>query len=122
MAQPTVVGIFDSPSDAEKVKDELLEAGVARHRIVVSRLLSEDDIGAEAPGQSYQNQQPGDDAGDSDWLGSVMGKTPEPHKFGEAVRRGACVVAVAARSHLDKKQIAELMRRNGARDTVERRA
>jgi hypothetical protein len=31
------MGVFDRPSDAEKVKDELLEAGVARHRIVMTR-------------------------------------------------------------------------------------
>lgn len=114
MAIPTVVGIFDSPSDAEKVKDELLEAGVARHRIVVSRLLSEDSLAAEAPGQSYENQQSSDEL--------IVGRYPDPEKFGEAVRSGACVVAVAARSHVDKKQIAELMRRFGARGTIEARA
>lgn len=113
MASPTVVGIFDSPGDAEKVKDELLEAGVAAHRIMVSRLLAEDDIAAEAPGQSYENQHPADE--------SLVGRLPAPEPFAEAVRGGACVVAVVARSHLDKKQIAELMRRYGARDTVEAR-
>jgi hypothetical protein len=37
MRNRKVMGIFDRPSDAEKVKDELLEAGVARHRIVITR-------------------------------------------------------------------------------------
>ena len=37
MPTPTVTGIFDSLSDAEKVTEELLEAGIARHRIVVTR-------------------------------------------------------------------------------------
>jgi hypothetical protein len=109
MANATVVGIFDSPTDAEKVKDELLEAGVARHRIVVSR------FGAEKAGTP-------EETADSEWIGSIVGKIPESEKFDEAVRGASCVVAVVARSHLDKQQIAELMLRHGARGTVEARA
>jgi hypothetical protein len=109
VAKPTVVGIFDSASDAEKVKDELLSAGVARHRIVVTR------FGAEKAG-------PSNPAADPQWIGTVVGKIPDPEKFDEAVRGAACVVAVVARSHLDKQQIADLMLRHGARGTVEARA
>ena len=36
MRNRKVTGIFDRPSDAEKLKDELLEAGVALHRIVIT--------------------------------------------------------------------------------------
>jgi hypothetical protein len=39
----TVRGIFDRPGDAEKLKDELIQAGVARHRILISRLAAEDN-------------------------------------------------------------------------------
>jgi hypothetical protein len=46
MRNRTVMGIFDRPSDAEKAKDELLEAGVARHRIAITRAGQ-----AEAPAQ-----------------------------------------------------------------------
>jgi hypothetical protein len=99
MRNRTVMGIFDRPSDAEKVKDELLQAGVARHRIMMSRLATEDGIAAEAPGQSYVNQNESDD--------SVI---------------GGCVVAVVARTPLDRQHIARLMRRHGARQTVESRA
>jgi len=74
----TVMGIFDRPGDAEKVKDELLEAGIARHRIIVSRHDTESGSAAE--------------------------------------------VAVVARSPLDRQHIARLMRRLGARETVESRA
>lgn len=106
MAKPTVVGIFDSSSDAEKVRNELLGAGVARHRILVSRFGVE-----KSPDET-----------DSHWIGSIVGRIPDPEKFDEAVRGAECVVAVVARSHLDKEQIAELMLRNGARGTVETRA
>ena len=98
MPTPTVTGIFDSLSDAEKVTEELLEAGIARHRIVVTR--------QERPGERYE---------------PIVGKLPDPDKSGEAARSGPCVVSVAARSHVDKKHIAELMRRFGARGTVEGR-
>lgn len=95
MPTPTVMGIFDSPGDAKKAMDELLHAGVARHRIVVSGPRSYDE---------------------------VVGKLPDPDAFAETVPTGSCVVSVIARSHVDKKQIAELMRRIGARDTIEARA
>jgi hypothetical protein len=97
MPTPTVTGIFDSLSDAEKVTEELLEAGIARHRIVVS---------LQESGERYE---------------PIVGKLPDPDKSGEAMRSGPCVVSVAARSHVDKKHIAALMRRYGARGTVEGR-
>lgn len=80
MRNRTVMGIFDRPGDAEKVKDELLEAGIARHRIIVSRHDTESGSAAEVE------------------------------------------VAVVARSPLDRQHIARLMRRLGARETVESRA
>ena len=99
MPTPTVTGIFDSLSDAEKVTEELLEAGIARHRIVVTR--------QDKQGERYD---------------PIVGKLPDPDNSGEAARNGPCVVSVAARSHVDKKHIAELMRRNGARGTIEGRS
>jgi hypothetical protein len=92
MRNRTVMGIFDRPDDAEKVRDELLEAGVARHRIVISQATE-----------------------------SIVGEVPDPEKFGEAVRSAACVLSVVARSPVDKEHIADLMLRHGARQTLERR-
>lgn len=37
MRNRTVMGIFERAKDAEKLTEELLEAGIARHRILVSR-------------------------------------------------------------------------------------
>ncbi len=113
MRNRTVMGIFDRPDDAEKAKDELVHAGIARHRIMVSRLVTEDGIAAEAPGQSYENQHSGDE---------LVGAVPDPEKFAEAVRSSACVVSVVARSPVDKQHIAALMLRLGARQTVESRS
>jgi hypothetical protein len=39
MRNRTVMGIFKRPGDAEKLKDELIEHGVGRHRILISRLV-----------------------------------------------------------------------------------
>jgi hypothetical protein len=114
MRNRTVMGIFDRPDDAEKLKEELLQAGIARHRIVISRLVTEDGIAAEAPGQSYENQHAADE--------SLVGEVPDPEKLGEAVRSSACVVSVVARSPLDKQHIARLMLRHGARQMVDTRS
>jgi hypothetical protein len=43
MRNRTVMGIFDRPGDAEKVKEELIEAGIARHRILISRLVIDEE-------------------------------------------------------------------------------
>ena len=80
MRNRTVVGIFDRPSDAEKVKAELVDAGVALHRIVIS--------GAGAERREWDRR---------------------------------CTIEVVARSPLDREEIARLMRRLGARETIESR-
>jgi hypothetical protein len=82
------MGIFDRPGDAEKLKEELLEAGIARHRIVISRAQD-----------------------------AIVGKVAEPP---QAPGR-TCLVAVVARSPLDREHIARLMLRHGARETLESR-
>jgi hypothetical protein len=87
MRNRTVMGLFERPSDAERLKDELLEAGIARHRIVISRP---------------------DDA--------IVGKVPEPEGRGEPAS-GACMVSVVARSPVDREHIARLMLQHGARET-----
>ena len=88
MRNRTVMGIFDRPDDAEKLKDELLQAGIGRHRILISRLLIDGEP-EESP----------------------VGKLPDP-----------CVVSVVVRSPVDREQIARLMLRHGARETLESRA
>jgi hypothetical protein len=89
MRNRKVMGIFDRPSDAEKLREELLEAGIARHRIVISR--TED---------------------------AIVGKIAEPPT--QLLGR-TCLVAVVARSPLDRENIARLMLRHGARETLESR-
>jgi hypothetical protein len=107
MAHRTIVGIFESPDAAYHAKSELLGAGIAEERIVVSGCLTDDGIAAEAPGQSFENQpgQPQSDAAAA--------------RYGESVRTGACVVSVLIQG-ADGVSIERLLKINGARHTTDR--
>jgi hypothetical protein len=102
----TVIGVFASPAAAEDARGALLRAGVPESRIALSAGLTEDGIAAEAPGQSYENQ-PGQPAGD-----------PKTARYGEAVRTGACVVSVFARSEEERQYVEELLIHNRAHITA----
>ena len=102
----TVVAVFDSQPAAERAKATLLGAGVPESRIAVSAGLTDDGIAAEVPGQAYENQ-PGQPARDA-----------EAARFGEAVRSGACVVSVLARSDEETDYVAALLRRERAYRTA----
>ena len=107
MASRTVVGIFASVSAAEEARTDLIDAGIARHRIVLSVHLTEDGIAAEAPGQFYENQ--------SD---RIVGRLDaERARFGDEVASGACVVSVASEPR-DRERVAAVMKRKGARRTM----
>jgi hypothetical protein len=102
----TVVAVFDSRPAAEGAKATLLRAGVPESRIAVSAGLTDDGIAAEVPGQAYENQ-PGQPA-----------REAEAARFSEAVRSGACVVSVLARSDEETDYVAELLRREHAYRTA----
>jgi len=102
----TVVGVFGSPAAAEQARFVLLDAGVPENRIALSATLTDDGIGAEAPGQSFENQ-PGQPRADS-----------EVARYGEAVRTGGCVLSVFTRSEEEKQYVEQLLLRNRAHHTV----
>lgn len=105
----TAVGIFDSVSSAERARAQLLQSGVPAERIALSANLTDDGIAAEAPGQSYEHQTyRGSDKADMDRA-----------RYGEAVRTGACVLSVSSSSGGDCRQLQLLMKREGARVTME---
>jgi len=106
----TAVGIFDSVGSAERARAQLLQSGVPEERIALSANLTDDGIAAEAPGQSYEHQTyRGSDKADTDRA-----------RYGEAVRTGACVLSVSSSSGGDCRQLQLLMKREGARVTMER--
>jgi hypothetical protein len=102
-----VTGIFGNPEDAQKAKDALVRNGVAPQRITISGTLTGDDIAAEAPGQSYDNQ-PGQPESETAWS-----------RYAEAIRTGTCIVSVAAVAVDEQPRIETLLRRSGARGTVQ---
>jgi hypothetical protein len=102
----TVVAVFDSRPAAEGAKATLLRAGVPESRIALSAGLTDDGIAAEAPGQAYENQ-PGQPV-----------REAKAARFGEAVRSGACVVSVLARSDEETDYVAALLRRERAYRTA----
>jgi hypothetical protein len=110
----TVSGVFDSVQAAEEARRVLVDAGVPQRRTAVSSHLTADGIAAEAPGQSFENQ-PGQGAGHAVLEGS---REKRAARFGEAVRSGACVLSVHARSDEERLMVEELMRRQGAYRTL----
>ena len=102
----TVIGVFGSPAAAEQARGVLLEAGVPEIRIALSAILTDDGIGAEAPGQSFENQ-PGQPPADS-----------KVARYGEAIRTGACVLSVFTCSEEEKQYVEQLLLRNRAHHTV----
>lgn len=83
-----------------------MRPGCPRIASRLARPLTDDGIGAEAPGQSFENQ-PGQPRADS-----------EVARYGEAVRTGACVLSVFARSEEEKQYVEQLLLRNQAHHTV----
>ena len=105
----TVVAVFESMPAAEAAKATLMRAGVPEQRIALSAGLTDDGIAAEVPGQSYENQ-PGQPAEES-----------QAARWGEAVRSGACVVSVLARSDEEIDYVTQLLRLQNAYRTGVRR-
>ena len=105
----TTVGIFASRSAAEAARTALVSRGFAAERIAISVGLTDDGIGAEAPGQSYENQRTRDDPGEK-----------QDAQYGTQVRTGACVLSVRAGSREEGRRLKEILAREGARIVTRR--
>ena len=103
----TTVGIFRSRDDAERARRALLATGVNEEQMRMSAPLTADGIAAEAPGQSYENQDFPRDADEK----AVA-------QYGSAVRTGACTLSVAAAGNLDG--VERVMREQGAHAVTRR--
>lgn len=101
------VGVFDSVEAAESSRSALVAAGVERQRIMLSASFTSDDIAAEWPGQSYENQSYAASKDDTRWA-----------RFTEALHAGTCAMSVASTSGADCRKLRDLMQRTGARITL----
>ncbi len=98
-----VVAIFGSESAARRAQAAVEGEGVQVERVGVQADLAQlDGIGAEAPGESFENQ-PGESRAASDRAGP-----------GETARSGGWVVTVLADPSVHPG-IEAILRRNGAR-------
>ena len=69
----------------------------------MSRILTEDGVAADVPGQAYANQTRED---------------PDCARFVEAVVSAVCVVSVKLRSRRDAQVVAAILRSHGARGGI----
>jgi hypothetical protein len=109
MPHRNLAAVFESITVARAARAALVDAGLGDDRMVLSADLTQDPIGSEAPGQSYENQ-PGQPASDS---------AAAAHS--EAVRSGGCVLSVRLDSANERPRVETLLRSKGARRTCEYR-
>lgn len=96
----TLAATFADAGSAAQAKASLLQCGIAEERMVLSIALTGDDIAAEAPGQSYENQT-GEDSAEA--------------RYNSGLRAGGCVLSVRCDSAGEVQRVTLLLREQGAR-------
>lgn len=105
-----VAAVFGTTQAAEQARQSLIDAGVSPIRITLSQSMTQDDIAAEYPGQSYENQ-PGQDT-------SALARRLMQHH--ESARSAVCVLTVDVETADAAAAVDQSMRRAGARSTFRR--
>ena len=105
-----VIGVFAAADQAARARARLVEAGVGAERITLSAEHSADDIAAEAPGQSYELQNPSDS----------HAQAKAEARRNTLLRTGSCSLSVTTRSREESARLRALMERAGAHATLER--
>jgi hypothetical protein len=118
--QHTVIGLFDSYSQAEAARDTLIQTGFARETIEL-QANPEPSVGSAT-----------DEVGGSGVLANIErflaslfstgARAPETARYAEAVRRGAVLVCVNAASESHAELARNTLTRLGATDIGERSA
>jgi len=112
----TVVGVYDSYTQAQNAMNELLSAGFSRSDVQLSPdadgMTASDDAGSSGGGSSIGN-----------FFRSLFGME-EHHEhrdiYSEAVRRGSCVLSVNAASDEQRDRATDIMNRYDPVDIDER--
>ncbi|HUQ73328.1 MAG TPA: hypothetical protein VM183_01280 [Burkholderiales bacterium] len=104
------VGVFAGAAEAAQARARLVAEGVGLERITLSSEHSADDIAAEAPGQSYEQQNPSDS--------TAAAKADARHNT--LLRTGGCALSVTASSREESARLRAVMERAGAHATLER--
>jgi hypothetical protein len=107
---------FSDPANAALARASLVRAGIPVDRVVLSLTLTADDIAAEAPGQSYENQG----YASSDQVKAGRGYTDTDRaRYNEEVRTAACILTVELDASAKHEAIAGVLREHGARSVIE---
>lgn len=109
MAFRHVIGVYGSMARARLAQEALIVEGMPEAQVAISVDLTEDGIAAEAPGQSYENQPSDRAAGGGGWAGSLRTEERREAQYGDAARRGVCVVTAEARTSSEADWIREIM-------------
>jgi hypothetical protein len=122
----TVIGVFDTYSEAESARSALVSAGFARANIELQANPQRDDAAEpSAMPDAVTHQEPGFLANIERFFSMLFGgrdQPPEVAHYSEAVRRGAVLVAVDA-SSVEQADIARVtLGDQGAIDIDERAA
>jgi len=118
----TVVGVYDSYSQAQNAMNELLSAGFSRSDV---QLNPDSDRTTAEPGNvtSAETRESHGGSGIGNFFRSLFGMDDEAeHRdvYSEAVRRGSCVLTVNAGSEADRDRAADIMNRYDPIDIDER--
>lgn len=112
----TVVGMFDSRSEAESALNELVKAGFVKENIDVSNRRVANAVNAVASGSNA-----GADTGISGFFNSLFGDDEySSRNYSDAANDVEAVLSVQADSDAKAKQAAEILDRSGAIDVEER--
>jgi hypothetical protein len=106
---------FASPADAALARATLVQAGVSLEHLVLSVGLTDDGIGAEAPGQSYENQS--DRSSDQVEVGPGYTDTDRA-RYNQELRTAACVLTVSLASASQQEAICGILRKHGAKSVI----
>ena len=116
----TVVGLFQSTTEAQKVKHELVNQGYSAGNINV--MANEDSTGgAGSSTSSAASNEPGFGATISNFFKSLTGGGDDEQHYAEGVRKGGAMLSVTVQDGQEDK-VADLLERHGAQDVNDQQA
>ncbi|HEY1325594.1 MAG TPA: DUF2382 domain-containing protein [Casimicrobiaceae bacterium] len=119
----TMIGVFDSEEEARAVKQELASAGIEGDRIHVRAGSTDDVAGARTGAEAGEEEHREDHRG---FWARLFGFDDDADEhagqYGEAVRRGSCLVVVDSIDADRVDEASDIMSRHGAIDIDARAA
>ncbi len=119
----TVIGIFDSSSEAQRAVEQLISNGFTRSDIDVSSRGDDMDRTSTGTTSSYSDRRDDDSFGDkiSNFFSSLFDSDDDARTYSSVGTQG-CVVTVHTQSMQEAERAADLLDRYGAVDVNEKAA